>query len=280
MLPEEAEPEEVETQPAGLEPARFEQARFEPGERENPPLETVIVPEPPPSPKRDPFWGYLDLLLVFGLLFAFTVVALVGVGLLAIPFPKIRSDPMSIALPFQIVFYELVYLSFRLVFGIRYHEPVARSLGWRRPNINLLLAAFGGFILALILSALGSVLKTPKISSPFDELTKTGFSFGLFAVVAIVLAPLLEEFFFRGFIQPLLSRTFGTITGVVLTAGLFGALHGPEYSWVWQYALFITLAGVVFGILRARTNSIVPSVVMHGCFNAVSIVALAFGKNI
>ena len=256
MLPEEAEPEEVESFP----------------------LEAVVLPEP--APRREPFWGYVDLLLVFGLLFAFTVVALVAIGLLAIPFPKLRDDPMSIALPFQIVFYGLVYLSFRAVFGIRYHEPVFRSLGWKRPQINLLLAALGGLILALILSSLGALLKTPKIPTPFDQLTKTGFSFTFFAIVAVLLAPLFEELFFRGFIQPLLSRTLGTIGGVLLTAVLFGALHGFEYSWVWQYALFITLAGVVFGILRARTNSIIPSMVMHGCFNAVSVVALAFGKNI
>ena len=86
--------------------------------------------------------------------------------------------------------------------------------------------------------------------------------------------------FFRGFIQPLLSRSLGTVAGILLTACLFGALHGFEYQWVWQYALFITAAGVVFGWLRARTNSIIPSTIMHGCFNAVSVIALAFGKNI
>ena len=88
--------------------------------------------------------------------------------------------------------------------------------------------------------------------------------------MAVVVAPFFEELFFRGFFQPLFSRTFGTIAGIVLTAVLFGSLHGLEYSWAWQYALFISLAGAVFGWLRARTGSIIPSTVMHGCFNAVS----------
>src|SRR5581483_10141145 len=113
---------------------------------------------------------------------------------------------------------------------------------------------------------LGDLLKTPKIALPFEKLTNTPASLTFFAIVAIVLAPFFEELFFRGFVQPLLSRTFGTVAGILITAGLFGTLHGFEYSWVWQYAVFISLAGAVFGWLRARTNSIVPSTVMHGCF--------------
>jgi uncharacterized protein len=101
-----------------------------------------------------------------------------------------------------------------------------------------------------------------------------------FGLIAIVFAPVFEELFFRGFVQPLLSRTLGTLAGIVITALLFGALHGFEYSWVWQYTVFISLVGIVLGFVRARTGSTIPSTVMHGFFNAVSVVALAFGKNI
>jgi len=240
------------------------------------------VPEPPitATPERNPFWGYSDFFLVLGLLFAMSIGIAVAVGILAIPFPKLRTDQTALVLPVQVVFYLCLYLSFRLVFKLRYHKPVLPSLGWQRPAINLAWMAGGGVMLAFVLSALGALLKTPKITSPFDKLTTTPGSFAFFAVVAIVLAPLFEELFFRGFVQPLLSRTFGTIAGILLTAALFGALHGFEYSWVWQYALFISLAGAVFGWSRARTNSIIPCAVMHGFFNAVSVVALAFGKDI
>ncbi len=241
----------------------------------------VVPPELPlPAPERVPFWGYTDLCLVLGLVFGFSVVVVVMVGLLAIPYPSLRTDQTPLALPVQVAFYGCLYLSFRMVLGLRYHRPVLTSLGWRRPQINLAWMAGGGLVLAFVLSALGELFKTPKIALPFDKLTNTPASFAFFAIVAVVLAPFFEELFFRGFIQPLLSRTFGTVAGILITAALFGALHGFEYSWVWQYALFISLAGAVFGWLRARTNSIVPSTVMHGCFNAVSVVALAFGKNI
>jgi hypothetical protein len=233
-----------------------------------------------PVPEREPFWGYTDLALVLGLLFGFSVVVVVMIGLLAIPYPSLRTDQTALALPVQVAFYGCLYLSFRLVLKLRYGRPVLPSLAWRRAHVNLAWMAGGGIVLAFVLSALGNLFKTPKVDLPFEKLTSTPASLTFFAIVAIVLAPFFEELFFRGFVQPLLSRTFGTVAGILITAASFGALHGFEYSWVWQYAVFISLAGAVFGWLRARTDSIVPSTVMHGCFNAVSVVALAFGKNI
>ena len=230
-------------------------------------------------PAREPFWGYTDLLLVLGLLFAFSLILMIAVASAAIFVPSLRTDPTPLMLPVQIGFYLALYLSLRMVLGIRYHRPVFPSLGLRRAGFNLAWAAAGGVVLAFVLSALGTWLKTPKIPLPFDKLTNTRLSFVLLTIVAVVLAPFFEELLFRGFLQPVFSRTFGTAAGILITAVAFGALHGFEYQWVWQYALFISLAGAVFGWLRARTNSIIPSAVMHGCFNAVSMVALAFGKN-
>jgi uncharacterized protein len=132
--------------------------------------------------------------------------------------------------------------------------------------------------LAIAVSLLAKVIHTPQVKSPIDEITKTPFSLAVFAVMAVTIAPLFEELFFRGFIQPLLSRTFGVVAGVVLTAVLFGALHAPEYSWAWQYALAVSIAGAVFGWVRARTQSIIPGTIMHGSYNLVFIVGLILMK--
>jgi membrane protease YdiL (CAAX protease family) len=243
-----------------------------------PQAEDLVLPELPPE--HVPFWGYLDLALVLGLLFAFSLGIAVIVGLLAFFYPKLRVDPTPIALPVQILFYTALYFSFRLVLKLRYGKPVFASLGWQRPTVNLLWMAAGGVVLAFAISLLGALFKTPKIPLPFEKLTSTPLMLVFFGLIAIVFAPIFEELFFRGFIQPLLSRTLGTVAGILLTAALFGALHGVEYSWVWQYAVFISVVGIILGWVRARTGSIIPSTVMHGFFNAVSVVALAFGKNI
>lgn len=232
----------------------------------------------PRSPEREPFWSYVDLVLVLGLILFGIAAITVVTGLIVGADVHLRSDLTPLVLPTTVAAYAVVYLALKLVLGSRYGQPVFRSLGWQRSSFNLAVAAGGGALLGLSLSLLGTALHTPKVKSPFENLGATPLSFAMLALTAIVLAPVFEELFFRGFLQPLLSRTAGAVAGILITAALFGGLHAPEYSWAWQYAFCVSLAGVVFGYLRYRTNSIIPCTVMHGCFNALSVVALAVEK--
>ncbi len=227
---------------------------------------------------REPFWDYVDLALVMGLLFASIAVIVLVCGVLAFAVPAFRNDPTPLLLPMQLVLYLFIYICFFLVFKFRYGKPVFASLGWRGTIIHPVVLVVSGMALAIVVSVLAKLIHTPEVKSPIDEITKTPLSLAIFAVMAVTIAPLFEELFFRGFIQPLLSRTFGVTAGVVLTAVLFGGLHAPEYSWAWQYALAVSIAGAVFGWVRARTQSIIPSTIMHGSYNLVFIVGLLFMK--
>jgi membrane protease YdiL (CAAX protease family) len=100
----------------------------------------------------------------------------------------------------------------------------------------------------------------------------------LFGVMAVTLAPFFEELVFRGFLQPLLTRSLGSIAGVVITGAVFGSLHAPEYSFAWQYAVAVSLVGMVLGWVRVRSQSIIPCTVMHGAYNSVFVVALVVSK--
>jgi membrane protease YdiL (CAAX protease family) len=228
--------------------------------------------------QREPFWGYLDLLLMIGLLFT----SLVLLGLMAKGwthfYPKQANDLTELALPLQLVAYIFVYLCFFLIFKLRYDRPVFKSLGWQRSSFSLPAAGFGGVLLAFGISAVAELIHTPKVDTAFDDLVKTPFSVALLAVTAVILAPLFEEMLFRGFLQPLFSRTFGVALGVLFTALLFGGLHASEYRGAWQYVAAITLVGVALGAVRAKTYSIIPGTVMHGCFNAVSVIGLLATK--
>lgn len=249
---------------------------------EHDPLESLPV-EPPPDiqplrPQREPFWDYIDLALVLGLIVFGLAIITAITALIMTDEKPVSVDLTVLVLPTTVATYAVVYLALKLVLGSRYGRPVFRSLGWRRSSFSLGIAAGGGALLGFSLSLLGSALHTPKVKSPFENLGATPLSFVLLALMAVILAPIFEELFFRGFLQPLLSRTFGAIAGILITAALFGGLHAPEYSWAWQYAFCVSLAGVVFGYLRYRTNSIIPCTVMHGCFNALSVIALAIQK--
>ena len=228
--------------------------------------------------ERRPFWNYFDLLIVIGLGFASVLLIVAFLAIVARVVPSIKNDPLPLEIPLEFVLYGMIYFAFRLTFETRYGKPVFSSLGWKSVPFNPLLAIVGGVALAFGVSGLASLLHTPTIPSPFDKLTSSPSMLVLFAIFALVVGPLSEELVFRGFLQPLFSRTFGVAAGILITASIFGLLHGPEYAWAWQYVLAVSLAGVAFGIVRARTHSVIPSTLMHGCYNCVFIVALIVTK--
>ena len=84
---------------------------------------------------------------------------------------------------------------------------------------------------------------------------------------ATTLGPLAEELVFRGFLQPLMMRTFGTAAGIVLASLPFSLAHGPQYSWSWRHVLLLFLASVVFGVVRWRTGSTAASTLVHATYN-------------
>lgn len=239
----------------------------------------VVFGEQPLTPaKSEPFWNYTDVALVFGLLLVSIAFILAGVTAAVALRPALKSDPTPILLPTQLALYGFLYLCLYLVLNLRYRKPVLSSLGWRPSHFNLLWTLGGGLLLALSVSALASVLHTPEVPSPLAGLTKSPLMLTLVGIMAITLAPFFEELLFRGFLQPLLSKTFGAIVGILLTAAIFGGLHAPEYSYAWQYAVAITLVGAVLGWVRYRSGSIIPGTVLHGAFNTVAVIALVASK--
>jgi membrane protease YdiL (CAAX protease family) len=232
-----------------------------------------------PPPSREPFWGYMDLLLMIGFTTAaFIFIAIITAALLGLV-PGAHKNIALWGLLLQMVFYGLIYLGFRFTLGVRHGRPVLESLGWRRTGFNLTIAAVSGVALAFLVAVIAGLIHTPQVPSPIDLFSGSWIAIALFAVFAAVIAPFTEELFFRGFLQPLFSRTFGVAAGISITAILFGALHAPEYSWAWQYALAVAFAGAVFGWVRARANSIIPSAIMHACYNLVFLIAFLVSKH-
>ncbi len=92
--------------------------------------------------------------------------------------------------------------------------------------------------------------------------------------IAVLVAPLLEEMVFRGFLLPAVSRRTGPAGAILLTAALFGLAHGPLFYAGPTFAL-----GVLLGWLYWRTGRLWVAVGCHGAHNAVTLVTawLAFG---
>ena len=90
----------------------------------------------------------------------------------------------------------------------------------------------------------------------------TGTVVGVISVALV--APVVEEFIFRGLIMTRLSRVMSGWLAVLVSAAVFGLCHG-EFVW-FCYAFVL---GAFFGFIDLRTGSILPSILGHITFNAI-----------
>lgn len=90
-------------------------------------------------------------------------------------------------------------------------------------------------------------------------------------LLAVTVAPLAEEFFFRFFLYGVLKRYFGRGVGVVASALLFAAVHAHLPSFAPLFVL-----GICFAIAYEWSGSLLVSMTMHALFNALALIALAF----
>lgn len=92
-----------------------------------------------------------------------------------------------------------------------------------------------------------------------------------------------EELIFRGFLLKRLSTKFGYVTGNILQALLFGLLHGVPFGIATKnigVAILLTLFPGAFGYFQGWLNekrfsgSIIPSWILHGTINFISVIAI------
>ena len=98
--------------------------------------------------------------------------------------------------------------------------------------------------------------------------------FGLFCLDYLeifLFIALLEELFFRGFLQNLLSRTLDSWLAsqaiVSVLFGLFHILHAPFPNW--RYVLLASIAGWFYGSAYRKTGSLMASSLLHAAVDTV-----------
>jgi len=233
-------------------------------------------PVPPPVPEREPFWGYADLVLFAGL----TVPSmLLGVMLVRVAMAvfHLRTDvSVAVMLPEQLVGYALLFGALRVIFRVQYDRPFWSSLGWTPVPISVPFVVTAGVATAMAGILAAALIRLPATGNQMTELLQQGnVAILLMAAFGVGIAPLFEELAFRGFLQPLLVRSFGAWAGVLTTGVAFGLLHFREYGNSWRHALLLSGAGACFGWMRHVTKSTKASVVMHASYNGLLFLLLA-----
>ncbi len=229
---------------------------------------TSPLPETGMPSRRGPIWGYEDLILLVGAILPSIALGALMARLARAVAPHAFSGTAAMNLSFQLFMYVFLAGALHLIVSFRHGEPFWSSLGWTLRFRGALLSLAGGPLLAVAVSALGVLLRTPAAPNPIQEMIRDEGSLAIVVSFGVLAAPFFEELFFRGFLLPLFQRSLGPWLGVLLTAIPFGLLHGAQNHWIWQQITLITLAGVVFGYVRQRTSSTAAAFLIHASFNA------------
>ncbi len=85
------------------------------------------------------------------------------------------------------------------------------------------------------------------------------------SIVMIFFVGFVEEIVFRSILQTRLSDSFGAVKGIVIASLLFGLMHSG-YGTVYEI-LFTSFAGLLFGYMFYKTNSLPLVTLAHGSVN-------------
>lgn len=232
-----------------------------------PEREPAQGPAPQPAAAEPyPFWGYDDLILFLGAAIPCALAAVLIMAALnrVLPPESGRALPLLLG---QFTGYGLWFGVLYFILRVRYGRPFWSSLSWSSSKRGIALCFMLGPAVALGLAIAGVLLKAPETPTPMTDLLRDRASIFALGVFATTLGPLCEELAFRGFILPLLARSFGPAVAIGIAALPFALLHGPQYSWSWVHVVLVGCAGVCFGIARVATRSTAAAVGMHATYN-------------
>ena len=227
-----------------------------------------LVPALPTNPVS---WDGLDVAVLFVLFMACQA----GVGMVvSLVTPTTDGDALVVtsaglaASAVSMLVFTLVGIAVLRLRGV----PI-RSLGFHdaRPAEGLRLAVGTWVIIVPPLLAVAAFLDhfVVSYSHPVVDFLRADRSLpavGLVLLTAVVAAPIAEEFFFRRVLQGWLETRLGE-QAIVASAVCFGLAHlGHGLGWIPLIGF-----GIATGYLAQQRGTILPSIVVHALFNAVSV---------
>jgi membrane protease YdiL (CAAX protease family) len=259
------------------------------------PLLSVASPTPTLQPSSSQLpedlqitwsWPHFIVFIIFGLVSLILVQGILGVyylphghRLTTKQMEQYLLSKPQFAIGSMLIWYAAIFFFLYVTLSLLRGHSFWQCLGWRKIKSrnpeqprNPLVYFFTGCGLSLFVALFTASMKQPD-NIPMEELFKHRETALLFVAMAVLVAPLVEETLFRGYLYPLFARSFGIAPGIVLTGVLFGLMHGAQLGWTWCLVSMLILVGIIFTIVRARTGSVFASFLMHLGYNSLIAVA-------
>lgn len=213
----------------------------------------------------------------------------------AAPLPPLHRDPAAAQiLPFAVfmltavilpavsqspaMFYPLRVLVLALAVGLFW--PFYRQLPWRLEAADRVWAVVAGLAIGLFWVAIPvpPADAAPPYGSLSGAMVLLWFVFR--GIGTVILVPLVEELFFRLYLESALRGAppdrpapgWRTALAALVSAGLFAALHD---RWAEAFA-----AGLILSLVVRRTGRITTAIIAHGLANAIVFAAAVLTGNL
>jgi membrane protease YdiL (CAAX protease family) len=207
----------------------------------------------------------------------------------------------AVAIGSNVLWFSLVFLFLYVTLAVIHERPFWATVGWKRLKSASSTPSspwvyfFGGIGLSICVNFATYFVK-PKEHLPIEDLFKSRSGAFLLMGMAVLIAPLIEETVFRGYLYPLFASSFsrlamkfggdpasalrtGTALGIALTGALFGLLHGAQLGWTWGLVAMLVTVGIVFTFARARAGTVLASFLLHLGYNSMIAFAAIYATH-
>lgn len=127
--------------------------------------------------------------------------------------------------------------------------------------------------LGVLLEVASQLAGYPAVPEWMLNIYRSAGSLPLLVFALLVVAPVVEELVFRGFLFAGLRRSWLGDTGTILVASAVWAAIHLQYRAFYVGQVFCL--GLLLGAARVRTGSVVLAMGMHALFSAVAMIQLA-----
>ena len=234
---------------------------------------TPPPPEPPELPvgagPRWPAWyagvGFLVALIS----------TLVVVGIVAAATGASTDDENATFTVIATFLQGLIFIGTAVLFASFAGKPRAQHFGLRRsrfwPTVGW--AALGLFSFYVLAALYTAIVQPDAEQTVAQDLGADQGTLGMIAAgfMVICVAPVAEEFFFRGFFYRALRSRYSVLGAALIDGILFGAIHW-DFSTADGLLIIPPLAalGFMFCLVYERTGSLYPVIALHALNNAIA----------
>lgn len=96
------------------------------------------------------------------------------------------------------------------------------------------------------------------------------FSMFTIVIITVIIAPIIEEIIFRGFLFLSIKRSIGTYSAIFISSFLWAIFH-EKSAFIGHF-----ISGLILSFIFVKTRSIVPPIMFHSAINAFMVLKWMF----